>query len=56
MVEKARRWSTSPVVDSDMWKMVDGVFRKAQYRIGAKRCIQNAKYKLFIVQELPRTV
>ena len=24
--------------------------------IGAERCIQNAKYKVFIVRELPRTV
>ena len=24
--------------------------------IGAERCIQNAKYKLFIIWELPRTV
>ena len=39
-----------------MWKMVDRTFWKAQYRIGVKRCIQNAKYKLFIVWELPRTV
>ena len=56
LVQKARRWSTSPVVDSGMWKMVDRAFRKVQYRTGAKRCIQNAKYKLFIVWELLRTV
>ena len=55
-MEKVRRWLTSPVVDSDVWKMVDRAFRKAQYQTGAKRCIQNAKYKLFIVRELPRTV
>ena len=30
--------------------------RKAEYQTGAKRCIQNVKYKLFIVQELPKTV
>ena len=56
MVEKVRRWLTSPIVDLDVWKMVDGTFPKAEYQTGAKRCIQNAKYKLFIVRELPRTV
>ena len=55
-MEKVRRWSTSPIVDSDVWKMVDGTFQQVEYRTGATRCIQNAKYKLFIVWELPRTV
>ena len=51
-VEKIRRWSVSSVVDLVV-QMVDG---KAKDRTGAKRCIQNVKYKVFIVQELPRTV
>ena len=34
-------------MDSDVLKMVDGTFPKAEYRTGVKRCIQNAKYKLF---------
>ena len=33
-----------------------GMYPRLVESIGAERCIQNAKYKVFIVRELPRTV
>ena len=33
-----------------------GKYARLVESIGAERCIQNAKYKVFIVRELPRTV
>ena len=33
-----------------------GMYLRLVESIGVERCIQNAKYKVFIVRELPRTV
>ena len=66
----AGKWTGRvPVGQSGVQEMVDepysglghavrqrGKYARLVESIGAERCIQNAKYKVFIVRELPRTV